>query len=217
MRVVHSEATLLNAISLTRGRGRGRLQQRHGVHGEVPGEPAPYRVPGARRPARQRHPSGRARLLHAAPPPEGRRGGPGPRHHAGAARARSASAAPRPAGDIGYRGAGTFEFLYENGRVLFHRDEHPGPGRAPGHRDGHRRRHRQGADPDRRRRAPALPPGGHRDARPCHRVPHQCRGLRDLHARAPARSPSSTPPAVPASAWRPTSTAAIRSRPTTTP
>ena len=41
-------------------------------------------------------------------------------------------------------------------KVLFHRDEHPHPGRASGHRDGHR--HRPGArdDPDRRRRAAAL-------------------------------------------------------------
>ncbi len=42
------------------GRGRGRLQQRHGVHGEVPGEPAPYRIPDAGRPARPGYLSGRA-------------------------------------------------------------------------------------------------------------------------------------------------------------
>jgi acetyl-CoA carboxylase, biotin carboxylase subunit len=37
-----------NAISLTRPRRR-RLRQRHGLHGEVPREPAPHRVPGAGR------------------------------------------------------------------------------------------------------------------------------------------------------------------------
>ena len=37
-------------------------------------------------------------------------------------------------------------------RVLLHRDEHPRAGRTPGHRNDHRRRHRQGADPHRRRR-----------------------------------------------------------------
>jgi hypothetical protein len=79
------------------GRGRRRLRQRRGLHGEVPGEPAPRRVPGAGRQLRQRHPPGRARLLHAAPPPEGHRRGAGTGHHRRAARTSSASAAPRPA------------------------------------------------------------------------------------------------------------------------
>ena len=37
-------------------------------------------------------------------------------------------------------------------RVLFHRNEHPCPGRASGHRDDHRRGYRQGAAAHRRRR-----------------------------------------------------------------
>ncbi|MFP1484341.1 hypothetical protein ACLB1S_27445 [Escherichia coli] len=40
--------------------------------------------------------------------------------------------------DIGYRGAGTFEFLFKR-RVLFHRNEHPYSGRTPGYRNDHRR------------------------------------------------------------------------------
>jgi acetyl-CoA carboxylase, biotin carboxylase subunit len=49
MRVVHSEGNLLNAISLTRTEARNRLRQRRGVHGEVPGNPASHRIPGAGR------------------------------------------------------------------------------------------------------------------------------------------------------------------------
>jgi acetyl-CoA carboxylase, biotin carboxylase subunit len=40
-------------------------------------------------------------------------------------------------------------------RILFHRDEHPHPGRTSRHRDDHRHRPRAGADPDRGRRRPA--------------------------------------------------------------
>ena len=78
-------------------RGQGRVRQRHGLHGEVPGEPAPRRDPGARRRPGQRDPPRRARLLDAAPPPEGRRGSAGAGHHARAARARSARSASKPA------------------------------------------------------------------------------------------------------------------------
>ena len=47
-------------------------------------------------------------------------------------------AAAALAGSIGYRGAGTLEFLVDDadGRVLLHRDEHADPGRAPGDRAG---------------------------------------------------------------------------------
>ena len=58
-------------------------------------------------------------------------------------------------------------------RVLFHRNEHPHPGRASGHRDDHRHRSRAGADPHRRRRRPAGDAGRDRHHRPRHRMPRQ--------------------------------------------
>jgi hypothetical protein len=78
-------------------------------------------------------------------------------------------------------------------RVLLHRDEHPHPGRTPGHRDDHRHRHRAGADPRRRRREAALPAARHRIPRPRDRVPHQRRG--SLHVRPFSRARSRVPPA----------------------
>ena len=57
-------------------RGRERVRLRRADPGEGPCRRAPRRGPGAGRCARQHHPPGRARLLGAAPAPEGDRGGP---------------------------------------------------------------------------------------------------------------------------------------------
>ena len=56
-----------------------------------------------------------------------------PSHGASAIGERCAEACRK----IGYRGAGTFEFLYEDGEFYLHRDEHARAGRAPGDRDDH--------------------------------------------------------------------------------
>ena len=73
--------------------------------------PAPRRGPGARRLAWQRGPPRRARLLAPAPPPEGDRGGAGPRVDAELreriGRRHDAAAA------VGYRSAGTVEGLLQ--------------------------------------------------------------------------------------------------------
>ena len=161
----------------------------------------------------------RARMLAAAPPPEGVGGGAvaGP-----FARGRASGSAAPPsalAKAVDYRGAGTLEFLYDDatGRLLLHRDEHPHPGRAPGDRAGDRHRSRPRDAADRRRRTSPPPPGGHRAPRPRHRGPHQRRGpVQRLHAipRQGRRSPRC--PAVRASASTPCSMRATRSRPSTT-
>ena len=61
------------------GGGRG-LRRRPGAARDLRHPPAPHRGAGVRRRPRQRRPSVRARLLAAAPPPEGDRGGAGAGH-----------------------------------------------------------------------------------------------------------------------------------------
>ena len=62
-------------------------------------------------------------------------------------------AAVKLAQSISYVGAGTIEFLLDDGRlILLHGDEHAHPGRASGDRDVHEFRSREGADLRRRRR-----------------------------------------------------------------
>ena len=164
------------------GRGQGRLRQRHGVHGEIPGEPAPRRDPGARRRPGQRDPPGRARLLDAAPPPEGGRGSAGAGHHATSSAREIGKICTDACVRIGYRGAGTFEFLYEDGQFYFIemntriQVEHPVTEMVTG------------VDLVREQlmiavgREADAAAGGHRAPRPRDRVPHQRRGSGDLHA-----------------------------------
>ncbi len=54
-----------------RSEANGRLRRWHGLYGKISAEAAPYRNSGAGRRPRQCRASGRARLLAAAPPPEG--------------------------------------------------------------------------------------------------------------------------------------------------
>ena len=98
---------LANAIATTKTEAKA-ASATTGLHGEVPGEPAPRGDPGAGRRPGQRHPPGRTRLLDAAPPPEGGRGSAGARHHPRTARAQIGKVCVEACVRIGYRGAGTF-------------------------------------------------------------------------------------------------------------
>jgi acetyl-CoA carboxylase biotin carboxylase subunit len=119
MRVVHTEAHLGNAIgNVTKHRSQGGVRQRSGLHGEIPREPAPRRIQVLPT-TRQRHPPGRARLLDAASPPEGGRGSARPGITPKTRARRWASACVDACRASGYRGAGTFEFLYEDGEFYF--------------------------------------------------------------------------------------------------
>ena len=118
----------------------------------------------------------RARVLDPAPPPEARsKSRRAPRSRRSCARQMEA-AAERACRAVGYRNAGTFEFLLGPGlELLLHRAERAAPGRASGHRALHGDRPRARAAARRRRRA-ALRHRPRAAPRPCDRDPRQRRG-----------------------------------------
>ena len=100
-------------------RGAGVLRRQQRVHRAVPPGRAACRDPGAERRLRRHRAPGGAGLLDSAKAAETDRGDAGPGLPAGLA-ARMGEAAVRGAQQVGYEGAGTFEFLVdEDGRFYF--------------------------------------------------------------------------------------------------
>ena len=182
---------------------------------EVPRKAAPHRDPGARRRQRRCDPSRRARLLAAAPASEGLGGRPLPGPQRRRARSASAASSPTAMRELSYAGAGTVEFLYEDGAVLLHRDEHAHPGRASGDRDDHRHRPRQRADQGRGRLADLGQAGRAFRSRATPSNAGSTPSIPRPSAPRPARSPISIRRAASACASIRPSIRATRSRPIT--
>ena len=79
MRIVERGRGFRRGARLGAARGARRLRRRPRAAREIPDRAAAHRDPGVRRHARRRRPPVRARLLGAAAPPEGARGGAGAR------------------------------------------------------------------------------------------------------------------------------------------
>src|SRR5258707_859054 len=118
MRVVHTQAALIHAVQTTRAEAGGPLGNPAGYKGKVPGHPRPIENQGLGHQHKnavwlgerdcsmqRRH----QKIIEEAPAPGI------PRRLIEKVGERCAAACKK----IGYRGAGTFEFLYENGEFYF--------------------------------------------------------------------------------------------------
>ena len=159
-------------------RGRGRLRRRPCVRRARDAGRAPRRGAAARRRAWHRAPPRRARLLGAAPPPEGDRGVAVPgRRPCAPGRAWRGRRRARPGRRVRRRRHRRVP-ARQRGRLVLPGAQRPPPGGAPGDRGGHRDRPRAGPDRDRRRHSAADRAGRGRAARARDPVPALRRGSR---------------------------------------
>ncbi|MDZ7730777.1 MAG: biotin carboxylase N-terminal domain-containing protein [Natrialbaceae archaeon] len=170
MKVVREPSEVDRPARECQTRGRGLLRQRLGLPRALSREPTPHRGPDRRRHPRQRPPSGRARLLAPAPPPEGHRGGalPGPRRRPSRADRRGrpprgatqpTTSTPAPSSSSSRRTRRRPANCSARRELLLPRGQHADPGRTLRHRGDHRDRYRQVADPGRRRGGATVRPG----------------------------------------------------------
>ena len=206
MRVVHTEAALLSAVNADARRGAGGVRQPDRLHGEVP-----RRIRATSR-SRCSPTSTRTRCTSASATARcsaaTRRSSRKRRRRASPARllTRIGERCAEACRKIGYRGAGTFEFLYQDDEFFFIemntriQVEHPVTEVIDRHR------HRPAADPRRGRAEAARSASATSCARPRDRVPDQRRGPVHVRALAGAHHVATTRPAGPASASTRTST-----------
>ena len=139
MRLVTKDDEFDAAARRREARGTRRLRRRpRAARALCPG-PAPHRVPGLRRHARQLRAPLRARVLDPAAPPEGARGDALALRRRRHAREDGRSRRRRRARHRLPRRGHHRVHRRRRPQVLLHGDEHAPAGRAPGHRDDHGR------------------------------------------------------------------------------
>ena len=119
MRVVRDPGELDEALAAAEREAVGRVRRRDALPRALPRAAAARRGAAARRRARERRRARRARLLGAAPPPEGARGGAGSRGSTPGCATALLEAAVAFGRAIGYRSAGTVEFVVDGDEFFF--------------------------------------------------------------------------------------------------
>ena len=119
MRVVGKADELAEALAGAQREARRGVRRRPAAARKIPRQAAPYRGAGVRRRPWQRGVAVRARLLAAAPPPEGDRGGARDQPRRRSAAPRCGAAARAAAQAVNYVNAGTVEFIADAAGFYF--------------------------------------------------------------------------------------------------